>query len=167
MFVGRVILGSIARILESSCAQMMSIPFDRFLSDLNIQFMHEPALVCILMIFSLVIQAQSTNHTHTILGILNYFQGPGVRREWFSSIAREFCNPNYGLLTLTEHGTYHPSALSSLNPDHLNFMYFIGSIIGLAIYQQQVCTLLTNSHLFLSFFNRCVFTNVHRSLTSL
>jgi hypothetical protein len=62
-----------------------------------------------------------------------------VKREWFSVLAKEVLNPAYGLFQVTDSNVHHPSAMSNVHPDHLSYFHFIGMIIGLSIYHEQVC----------------------------
>lgn len=63
----------------------------------------------------------------------------GLTREWFSILAKEMFNPNYGLFRREgrKQEFNHPNPLSGINPDHLNFFKFIGRVIGKAVYDGQ------------------------------
>ncbi|GBE59709.1 ubiquitin ligase [Babesia ovata] len=63
----------------------------------------------------------------------------GLTREWFSMLAKEMFNPNYGLFCREgrKQEFNHPNPLSGINPDHLNFFKFIGRVIGKALHDSQ------------------------------
>ena len=64
----------------------------------------------------------------------------GVSREWWSTLARGMFDPNYALWqpVASDKTTFHPSALSSVNDEHLMFFKFIGRIIGKAVHEGRV-----------------------------
>lgn len=48
-------------------------------------------------------------------------------------------NPDYALFKLSNSGnSFHPSAKSYVNPDHLEYFKFVGRIIGMAIYHNEL-----------------------------
>ena len=108
--------------LESSCKLVAASTTETLKSTLNIQFVNEPAVVCVLLAHWLRVNA---------------VQGPGVKREWFSVVTKEILNPQFGLFSITDSGAYQPSAHSGANPDHLSFFQFVGTMIGMAIYHEQ------------------------------
>ena len=63
----------------------------------------------------------------------------GLTREWFSVIARDLFNPNYALFSPTiDQVTFQPNPHSSVNPDHLQYLKFVGRVIGKAICDGQL-----------------------------
>ena len=64
----------------------------------------------------------------------------GVTREWFQVMARQMFNPDYALFipVASDRTTFHPSRMSSVCPEHLSFVKFIGRIIGKALYEGRV-----------------------------
>lgn len=60
----------------------------------------------------------------------------GLTREWYNILAREMFNPNYALFSPAggKSSTFHPNAMSSINPDHIQFLKFVGRIIGKAVH---------------------------------
>jgi E3 ubiquitin-protein ligase HUWE1 len=92
---------------------------------------------------------------HQLKGQLNVrFQGEegvdagGVSREWylfffknqrFLLLSKEMFNPNYSLFVQSsDKATFQPSPKSSINPEHLDFFKFIGTVIGLAILNEKL-----------------------------
>ncbi len=63
----------------------------------------------------------------------------GVSREFFFLLSHEIFNPVYGLFQYSSHTNYtlQINPHSSINPEHLHYFYFIGRIIGTAIYQRK------------------------------
>jgi hypothetical protein len=65
-------------------------------------------------------------------------------REWFYQLSREMLNPYYGLFEQLSSDQYllaiNPN--SSINPDHLSYFRFIGRIMGLAVSDGYISTLL-------------------------
>ena len=58
----------------------------------------------------------------------------GLSREFFGILAKEIFNPNYALFTSTSDGcTFQPNQHSSINPDHLSYLRFVGRIVGKAV----------------------------------
>jgi E3 ubiquitin-protein ligase HUWE1 len=58
----------------------------------------------------------------------------GLSREFFGILAKEIFNPNYALFTSTEDGcTFQPNPLSSINREHLDYLRFVGRIVGKAV----------------------------------
>ncbi|KAG2225111.1 hypothetical protein INT45_011794 [Circinella minor] len=64
----------------------------------------------------------------------------GVAREWFSVLARQMFDPNYALFitSAADRLTYQPNRASSVNPDHLSYLKFVGRVIGKAIYDGRL-----------------------------
>lgn len=64
----------------------------------------------------------------------------GVTREWFQVLARGMFDPNYALFqpVASDKTTFHPSALSKVNDEHLLYFKFIGRIIGKALHEGRV-----------------------------
>ncbi|ODV58307.1 E3 ubiquitin-protein ligase TOM1 ASCRUDRAFT_78003 [Ascoidea rubescens DSM 1968] len=60
----------------------------------------------------------------------------GVTREWYQVLSRQMFNPDYVLFTpvASDKTTFHPNRMSGINPDHLSYFKFIGTIIGKAIF---------------------------------
>lgn len=63
----------------------------------------------------------------------------GVSREFFFLLSHEIFNPIYGLFQYSSHTNYtlQINPHSDINPEHLHYFYFIGRIIGTAIYQRK------------------------------
>lgn len=63
----------------------------------------------------------------------------GVSREFFFLLSHEIFNPIYGLFQYSTHTNYtlQVNPHSGINPEHLHYFYFIGRIIGTAIYQRK------------------------------
>lgn len=59
----------------------------------------------------------------------------GLKREWFTLLAREIFNPNYGLFisSETDQNVFRPNPVSQTNLGHLDYFRFVGQIIGKAI----------------------------------
>lgn len=64
----------------------------------------------------------------------------GVSREWYSVLARQMFDPNYALFitSAADKLTYQPNRASSVNPDHLSYLKFVGRVIGKAIYDGRL-----------------------------
>ncbi|PAV77310.1 hypothetical protein WR25_21113 [Diploscapter pachys] len=65
----------------------------------------------------------------------------GVTREWFFLLSHQMFNPYYGLFeySATDNYTLQINPHSEYcNPEHLNYFYFIGKIIGMAIYHGKL-----------------------------
>lgn len=64
----------------------------------------------------------------------------GVSREWFAAMARQMFNADYALFNpvASDRTTFHPNALSFINPEHVTFFKFVGRIIGKAVYENRV-----------------------------
>ncbi|KAI8992586.1 hypothetical protein BDB01DRAFT_738685 [Pilobolus umbonatus] len=64
----------------------------------------------------------------------------GVSREWFSVLARQMFDPNYGLFitSAADKLTYQPNRASGVNSEHLNYFKFVGRVIGKAIYDGRL-----------------------------
>lgn len=63
----------------------------------------------------------------------------GLTREWYSVLAREIFNVNYGLFITAGDGvTFQPNHRSYINPEHLSYFKFVGQIIGKAICDGQL-----------------------------
>lgn len=77
----------------------------------------------------------------------------GVTREWFSVLAQQIFDPNFGESNLTcwfsdwtddpalfepcaaDQQTYQPNKASSVNGDHLSYFKFVGRVIGKAVFE--------------------------------
>ncbi|KAH9553001.1 hypothetical protein CY35_09G097100 [Sphagnum magellanicum] len=59
----------------------------------------------------------------------------GVTRDWYSVLSKEIFNPQYALFTLSaaDDYTFQINQNSGVNPDHLDFFQFIGTIVGKAL----------------------------------
>lgn len=59
----------------------------------------------------------------------------GVTRDWYSVLSKEIFNPQYALFTHSAAGdyTFQINPNSGVNPDHLDFFHFIGTIVGKAL----------------------------------
>lgn len=59
----------------------------------------------------------------------------GVTRDWYSVLSKEIFNPQYGLFTFSaaDDYTFQINPNSGINPDHLDFFRFIGTIVGKAL----------------------------------
>jgi hypothetical protein len=59
----------------------------------------------------------------------------GVTRDWYSVLSKEIFNPQYALFTLSaaDDYTFQIKQNSGVNPDHLDFFQFIGTIVGKAL----------------------------------
>lgn len=63
----------------------------------------------------------------------------GLTREWYTVLAREIFDERYALFTsMGSTVTFQPYALSSLNPEHLDYFKFVGRIIGKALCDGQL-----------------------------
>jgi len=63
----------------------------------------------------------------------------GLTREWFSVLSKEMLNPNYALFNqCADKTTYQPNAASHINSEHLSYFRFIGRVIAMAIYHEQL-----------------------------
>lgn len=60
----------------------------------------------------------------------------GVTRDWYSVLAKEIFNPQYALFThsAVDDYTFQINPNSGVNPDHLDFFRYIGTIVGKALY---------------------------------
>jgi hypothetical protein len=96
-------------------------------------------------------------------------QGPGVKREWFSILTKEILNPCYGLFHITDSSVYQPYSQSGINTDHLSYFHFVGTMIGLAIYHEQVRILasVSSSQWFMQFMSRCLMWRSRSPFTSI
>jgi E3 ubiquitin-protein ligase HUWE1 len=85
----------------------------------------------------------------------------GVSREWFTILAREMFNANYGLFIPSgTDGAFQPNKNSYLgNSHHLDYFHFIGRIIGKALYDGQ----LLDCHFTRSFYKHILGVPVHYS----
>lgn len=55
----------------------------------------------------------------------------GVKREWFTKLAKEIFNQNYGLFDCSEKTmSYKPSPNSYVHPNHLEYFRFIGQFVA-------------------------------------
>ncbi|GAQ83753.1 Putative ubiquitin protein ligase [Klebsormidium nitens] len=59
----------------------------------------------------------------------------GVTRDWYSVLSRQMFNEDYGLFTASasDDGTFQVNPNSGVNPDHLDFFRFVGTIAGKAV----------------------------------
>jgi len=94
--------------MQHSCSSLLGNNITALMGDLTVHFEGEPG------------------------------SGAGVRREWFQLIVREMFNPDNALFTPCAEGTFQPNPSSHANPDHLSFFRFVGVVIGLAIYHQEL-----------------------------
>ncbi|CAM9807039.1 unnamed protein product [Discosporangium mesarthrocarpum] len=63
----------------------------------------------------------------------------GLTREWYSILAREIFNQNYGLFIAAADGaTFQPNPISHVNSEHLGYFKFVGRIVGKAIADGQL-----------------------------
>jgi E3 ubiquitin-protein ligase HUWE1 len=62
----------------------------------------------------------------------------GVSREWYTILAREMFNPNYGLFLPAADGAFQPNKNSGINLDHLEYFKFIGRVIGKSLHDGQL-----------------------------
>lgn len=64
----------------------------------------------------------------------------GVTREWFEVLTKEMFNPNYAIFSAcaSDRLTYTPNRASYINPEHLQWLRFIGRIIGKAVYDGRL-----------------------------
>lgn len=64
----------------------------------------------------------------------------GVAREWLHLLSREMLNPQYGLFQYSGDDRYslqiNPD--SGVNPDHLSYFHFVGRILGIAVFHNNV-----------------------------
>ncbi|KAL5254865.1 hypothetical protein ACHWQZ_G014342 [Mnemiopsis leidyi] len=60
----------------------------------------------------------------------------GVAREWLYLLSHEMLNPYYGLFQYSREDIYtlEVNPNSSINPDHISYFYFVGRIVGMAIF---------------------------------
>lgn len=77
----------------------------------------------------------------------------GVTRDWYSVLAKEIFNPQYALFThsAVDDYTFQINPNSGINPDHLDFFRFIGTIVGKALY---------DGCLFVAHFTRFVYKQI-------
>ncbi|CAJ0592449.1 unnamed protein product [Cylicocyclus nassatus] len=65
----------------------------------------------------------------------------GVTREWFFLLSHEIFNPYYGLFEYSATDNYtlqiNPHS-AACNPEHLSYFYFIGKVMGMAIYHGKL-----------------------------
>lgn len=62
-----------------------------------------------------------------------------MSREWFISLSEEFTKPDRHLFVKSPNGHYYTIDRNShLNPHHLELLYFVGQIIGMAAYHSRV-----------------------------
>lgn len=57
----------------------------------------------------------------------------GVTRQWFTKLAKEMFNPNYGLFQLTKKLNFFPSPSSNIHSNHLEYFRFAGRFVARAI----------------------------------
>ena len=65
--------------------------------------------------------------------------GDGLRREFFSQIARDMLDPNYGLFRSEDGGRTlqpNPHSATAQGPDHLSYFALFGRITGIALYHR-------------------------------
>lgn len=59
----------------------------------------------------------------------------GVSRDFFIELSRQMFNPDYSLFKLCSNGVSHYVAQTSfINPDHLQYLTFVGRMIGKALF---------------------------------
>lgn len=60
----------------------------------------------------------------------------GIAREWIYLLSHEMLNPYYGLFQYSRDDVYtlqiNPN--SAINPEHLSYFYFVGRVIGMAVF---------------------------------
>ncbi|CAD6184939.1 unnamed protein product [Caenorhabditis auriculariae] len=65
----------------------------------------------------------------------------GVTREWFFLLSHQIFNPYYGLFEYSATDNYtlqiNPHS-EACNPEHLSYFYFIGKVIGMAVYHGKL-----------------------------
>lgn len=65
----------------------------------------------------------------------------GVTREWFFLLSHQIFNPYYGLFEYSATDNYtlqiNPHS-AACNPEHLSYFYFIGKVMGMAIYHGKL-----------------------------
>ncbi|PBJ74418.1 ubiquitin-protein ligase-like [Trypanosoma cruzi cruzi] len=58
----------------------------------------------------------------------------GLTREWFQLLAEEMVNDDYALFIHSREGmTYRPNPFSDVNPNHLQYFKFAGTVVGMAV----------------------------------
>ncbi|KAH8614044.1 protein of unknown function (DUF4414) HECT domain [Trypanosoma vivax] len=57
----------------------------------------------------------------------------GLTREWFQLLAEEMVNDNYALFVHSREGMYQPNPFSDVNPNHLQYFKFAGTVVGMAV----------------------------------
>jgi E3 ubiquitin-protein ligase HUWE1 len=63
----------------------------------------------------------------------------GLTKEWFLVLSREMFNPNYALfMQSADKRTFQPNPTSYINPEHLDYFKFVGRVIAMAIYNEQL-----------------------------
>eukprot|EP01105_Mastigella_eilhardi_P021762 TRINITY_DN529_c2_g3_i1.p1 TRINITY_DN529_c2_g3~~TRINITY_DN529_c2_g3_i1.p1 ORF type:complete len:1003 (-),score=261.29 TRINITY_DN529_c2_g3_i1:65-2875(-) len=62
----------------------------------------------------------------------------GLTKEWYQVISREMFNPNYALFKQSDDGAYQPNPSSYVNADHLDYLKFVGRVVGKALYDGQL-----------------------------
>lgn len=63
----------------------------------------------------------------------NGIDAGGLTKEWFTLVVNELFNPNYALFAQTNNQSYQPGSTSYLNPDHIKYFKFAGSLIARAL----------------------------------
>lgn len=62
----------------------------------------------------------------------------GPMREWFTILAKEIFNQNYGLFDCSlNNKSYQPNSVSYINPNHLEYFKFAGQFIARSLIQGQ------------------------------
>jgi len=65
----------------------------------------------------------------------------GVTREFFSEVSKKLLDPSLGLFVpIGPNQTYHPSASSGANDNHLNYFRFFGRLVGKALFEGELIT---------------------------
>jgi E3 ubiquitin-protein ligase HUWE1 len=61
----------------------------------------------------------------------------GLRREYYTILTKQMFNEDYALFirTTSTSNIYMPNPHSNINPDHLEYFYFIGKIIDYYFYK--------------------------------
>lgn len=79
----------------------------------------------------------------------------GVSREFFFLLSHEIFNPMYGFFEYSSHENYtlQINPHSDINPDHLQYFYFVGRIIGLAIFHKKFLDVYFISSIYKQFLN--------------
>ena len=60
----------------------------------------------------------------------------GLAREWIFYLSQQMFDPYYGLFEYSREDVYtlNINPNSSVNPDHISYFYFVGRVVGMAVF---------------------------------